>query len=63
MKTINKILLIGFTLIGFTFLAGCQTVKGFGEDLEKGGHAIQKAAQGSDDKNSDTNTAKNTADK
>lgn len=26
-------------------LAGCNTVKGIGKDIEKGGEAIQKAAK------------------
>ena len=31
-------------LIGLA-LAGCNTVRGVGQDLEKGGEAIQKAAK------------------
>jgi entericidin B len=27
-------------------IAGCNTVKGIGQDLEKGGEAVQKASDG-----------------
>lgn len=37
----KKIIVIGLTLF---VLAGCNTVKGVGKDIEKGGEAIQKAA-------------------
>ena len=32
-------------LIVIGMLAGCNTVKGIGKDIEKGGEAIQKAAK------------------
>lgn len=44
MKIKLTIAAIGFTVISALFLNGCQTTKGFGQDLEKGGQAIQKAA-------------------
>lgn len=44
MKTKLKILVVSFALISAMFLNGCQTVKGFGEDVQSGGQAIQKAA-------------------
>ncbi|NLR73979.1 entericidin A/B family lipoprotein [Leeia aquatica] len=39
----RKIMMLGLlsVLLG---LAGCNTVKGVGKDIEKGGEAIQKAA-------------------
>jgi len=44
MKNKLKIVVIGFALISALFLTGCQTAKGFGQDIEKGGQSIQKAA-------------------
>ena len=41
---IIKIVVVAFVLIAALHLSGCHTAKGFGEDLEKGGQAIQKAA-------------------
>lgn len=35
------ILVLAATLV----LAGCNTVQGIGKDIEKGGHAIEKAAK------------------
>lgn len=40
----QKIILLVFTALAFT-LAACNTVKGIGQDLEKGGEAIQKATK------------------
>ncbi|WP_300440792.1 entericidin A/B family lipoprotein [Zoogloea sp.] len=37
------IALIG--VFAVVLLAGCNTVQGFGKDLEKGGEAIQKVAK------------------
>lgn len=36
------LLVLAATVVG---LAGCNTVRGIGKDLEKGGEAIQKAAK------------------
>ncbi|MFU8797561.1 MAG: entericidin A/B family lipoprotein, partial [Gammaproteobacteria bacterium] len=45
MKIITKCLLpISIFLALSSLLTACQTAKGFGEDLEKGGKAISKAA-------------------
>jgi predicted small secreted protein len=44
MKIKLSILIIGFAVIGALFLNGCNTTKGFGEDLEQSGQAIQNAA-------------------
>lgn len=44
MKTKFKTIVVAFTLISALILSGCQTAKGFGEDMEQGGKAIQKAA-------------------
>jgi len=42
MKHIKAIL---FVLIASTCLiTGCNTTKGFGQDMQEGGHAISKAA-------------------
>ncbi len=34
------------TLVPAVLVAGCNTVKGIGQDLEKGGEAVQKASDG-----------------
>lgn len=57
MKIISKIFVVSFVLFGALLLSGCETTKGFGQDLEKGGKAIQKAATG-DNSQSTNNTAK-----
>lgn len=37
--------IIALSTIGLAFLiAGCNTVKGFGQDMQSGGHAVEKAA-------------------
>ncbi|MCB6185245.1 entericidin A/B family lipoprotein [Leeia sp. TBRC 13508] len=41
MKSIMAMLMLFALVLG---LAGCNTVKGIGKDIEKGGEAIQKAA-------------------
>lgn len=45
MKTFRKLIvaLVVGTLIGIGAL-GCNTIKGAGKDIEKGGKSIQKAA-------------------
>lgn len=45
MKTVIKTLAIGLMLVGVAGLAGCNTVKGFGQDMQKGGQDVQSAAQ------------------
>jgi entericidin B len=38
--------IISVLMVGLMFaLAGCNTVRGVGQDVEKGGEAIQKAAK------------------
>ena len=44
MKINFKALIIGSVLIGIFLLSGCHTVKGLGQDIQKGGEVIQKAA-------------------
>lgn len=41
----SKLFVLGLALAGAVFTAGCNTVDGAGKDIEKGGEAIQKAAQ------------------
>ncbi|MCW5589301.1 MAG: entericidin A/B family lipoprotein [Legionellales bacterium] len=40
-----KSILISILFIGCFTLVGCNTVKGFGQDLSAGGHALSNAAQ------------------
>ncbi len=42
MKNIITIVVTG--LLCITLLAGCNTVKGVGQDVSSGGHALQRAA-------------------
>ena len=44
MKTIAIKTLIVFTLSGCLLLCGCNTMEGFGKDLEKVGGKIQESA-------------------
>jgi entericidin B len=44
MKIKLKIAVISFALISALLLSGCQTTRGFGQDVEQGGQAIQRAA-------------------
>lgn len=45
MKSKFKMIVAIFALFSFVLLSGCNTAAGFGQDLEKGGQAIKKAAQ------------------
>jgi len=40
----KKIISIALVLMAASSLIGCNTTKGFGQDLQQGGQAIQKAA-------------------
>jgi predicted small secreted protein len=40
----KRIALISVALIALVQLAACNTVRGMGEDIKKGGEAIEKAA-------------------
>jgi predicted small secreted protein len=44
MKIKLRLVAIGFAVIGTLLLSGCHTAKGFGQDVEQGGQAIQKAS-------------------
>lgn len=39
-----KHILIALSLLGVLFLTGCNTVKGFGEDIQKAGEHIEERA-------------------
>ncbi len=59
MKNNLKLVVVGFALIGALLLSvsGCHTAEGFGQDLEKGGKAIQKSASGNNNSNSDSTSS------
>ena len=41
-----KVVLLGAVVVGVVLnLGGCNTVRGIGQDIEKGGEAIQKAVK------------------
>lgn len=40
----SKIIVASFFLMSVAFLSGCNTARGFGQDLEQGGKAIQSVA-------------------
>ena len=44
MKNMTKIFLIALTFTGLCLLSGCNTMEGFGEDVEKVGDEMQEAA-------------------
>lgn len=44
MKTITKLILTSIVSLSFLLLIGCNTVSGFGKDVQKGGKALTKAA-------------------
>ncbi len=43
--TLRKLVLIGLVAATVPALAACNTVKGAGKDIEKGGEAIQDGAE------------------
>ena len=45
MKTIAKLLALSFAISSLFALAGCNTVKGVGQDVQKAGSAIENAAE------------------
>ncbi len=58
MKYIQSVAVL---LLASTFLmTGCNTTKGFGQDLQEGGQAIQKAANDATSNNSSNNTSTTT---
>lgn len=44
MKIKLNMIVVCFALISALLLSGCHTTAGFGEDIEHGGRAIQRAA-------------------
>jgi entericidin B len=40
-----RYLVVLFTLVGVMGLSACNTVEGLGQDIKKGGEAIEKAAK------------------
>jgi entericidin B len=40
----KKLVFISFILVSFSSLIACNTVGGLGKDMQKGGQAVQKAA-------------------
>lgn len=42
----KKMWIIGLIMLGAFNLAACNTMEGFGEDVESGGEAIQEGANG-----------------
>lgn len=44
MKIKPTAIVISFVIISSLLLSGCNTAQGFGEDVEQGGKAIQRAA-------------------
>lgn len=44
MKTTLKIILTFVVFANIALLSGCNTVQGFGKDMQQGGHALETAA-------------------
>jgi len=40
-----KVALLAVVVVGVMQMVGCNTVRGIGQDVEKGGEAIQKAVK------------------
>jgi entericidin B len=45
MHVIKKPLLVAVAVLFVISLGGCNTIRGVGKDIKKGGEAIEKAAQ------------------
>ncbi|MBX3179186.1 MAG: entericidin A/B family lipoprotein [Candidatus Hydrogenedentes bacterium] len=45
MKLINRAVLATLAVLVVLSVTGCNTVRGVGKDIKKGGEAIEKAAQ------------------
>lgn len=45
MPQMPRITLILLSIISLTLLGGCNTVRGIGQDIEKGGEALQRATR------------------
>lgn len=45
MKLINRAVLATLAVLVVVSVTGCNTVRGVGKDIKKGGEAIEKAAQ------------------
>ena len=43
-KMMNRLLLVALAIVTAWSLAACNTMRGVGKDIEKGGQAIEKAA-------------------
>lgn len=41
----NISLLLAFTVLAGAFASGCNTFKGAGKDIQKGGEAVENAAE------------------
>jgi len=50
MKINLKLAIALSTFLSFILLTGCNTVKGFGQDLQQGGQHLEKAADDKNDK-------------
>ena len=45
MKKITPLLLIAFALLSASMLGGCNTMRGFGQDVQRAGTAVENAAK------------------
>ncbi len=45
MLTARKLMILGLVALAIPALSACNTVKGAGKDIEKGGEAIQDGAE------------------
>jgi len=43
-RKLTRLLFVSLALLGFTALAGCNTVEGIGKDLQGAGRAVEDAA-------------------
>lgn len=60
MKISAKAIFVGLSLLSIFVLSGCNTVSGFGKDMQQGGKELQKAAaKGSDNDSKSTQSTAN----
>ncbi|MFC5521404.1 entericidin A/B family lipoprotein [Polaromonas jejuensis] len=45
MKKISSLLMIALTVLPALLLGGCNTMKGFGQDVQRAGTAVENAAK------------------
>ncbi|NMM05457.1 entericidin A/B family lipoprotein [Polaromonas sp.] len=45
MKKLTPLLLLAFSVLSASLLGGCNTMRGFGQDVQRAGTAVENAAK------------------